>query len=243
MNDSSNIHLEKQFVATPALPCPYIPGQTERKLVTELVTKKAVDFYEELSQIGFRRSHGLAYKPICPNCNSCVPVRIRVGDFKWTRTFRRMMKQNVDLLSKDMVAHATIEQYNLFNRYQRFRHTGGEMATMAFRDFQAMVEHSPIETRIIEFRDIHEDLVGVMLADRQKDALSAVYSVFDPRIKKRGLGTYMVLWMVKRAEELKLSYIYLGYWVKESSKMSYKERFRPLEGFTTKGWKTLRNSA
>ena len=242
MNHPSKIHLEKQFVETRALPCPYIPGRTERKLVTDLVAKNATEFYEELSQVGFRRSHGLAYKPVCPNCTSCVPVRIRVPDFKWTHTFRRMMKQNVDLISRDMMAHATIEQYNLFHRYQRFRHTGGEMAAMAFRDFQAMVEHSPIETRIIEFRDIHQALVGVMLADRQKDALSAVYSVFDPSKKKRGLGTYMVLWMVKRAEELKLSYINLGYWVKESSKMSYKKRFRPLEGFSAKGWKILQNS-
>ena len=228
-------------MATRALPCPYIPGQTERKLVTDLGTKNAVELYEDLSQVGFRRSHGLAYKPVCPKCTSCVPVRIRVPDFKWTRTFRRMMKQNVDLMSKDMIAHATIEQYNLFNRYQQLRHTGGEMAAMTFRNFQAMVEQSPIETRITEFRDKHGELVGIMLADRQKDALSAVYSVFNPRIKKRGLGTYMVLWMVKRAEKLKLSYIYLGYWVNQSPKMAYKKRFRPLEGFTAEGWKTIQN--
>ena len=133
MNHLSKIHLGKKFVATRALPCPYIPGQTERKLVTDLGTKNAVELYEDLSQVGFRRSHGLAYKPVCPKCTSCVPVRIRVPDFKWTRTFRRMMKQNVDLMSKDMIAHATIEQYNLFNRYQQLRHTGGEMAAMTFR--------------------------------------------------------------------------------------------------------------
>ena len=103
------------------------------------------------------------------------------------------------------------------------------MSTMGFRDFRAMVEDSPIDTRIIEFRDESEELVAAMLADRQADALSAVYSLFDPLMEKRSLGTYMVLWMIRRAEQLDLPYVYLGYWIEESPKMAYKARFRPHE--------------
>tara|TARA_B110000196_G_scaffold234140_1_gene202576 strand:- start:119 stop:451 length:333 start_codon:yes stop_codon:yes gene_type:complete len=110
---------------------------------------------------------------------------------------------------------------------------------MSFQDFRAMIEDSPIDTRIIEFRDPEGSLVAVMLADRQMDAMSAVYSLFDPELDKRSLGTYMVLWLIKQAEANDLPHVYLGYWIEESPKMSYKKRFRPLEGLTPDGWKTL----
>ncbi|MBT5050362.1 MAG: arginyltransferase [Rhodospirillaceae bacterium] len=224
------------FLGTRALPCPYIPGRTERKVVTDLATPNATDLYERLSRAGFRRSHSLAYRPACPGCNACVPVRIPVDELIWTKAFRRIANRNGDLTVKDMTAHATMEQYRLFVRYQRSRHTGGEMSTMGFRDYRAMVEDSPIDTRIIEFRDGDDNLVAVMLADRQADALSAVYSLFDPEQEKRSLGTYMVLWMIRRAEQMELPYVYLGYWIEESPKMAYKARFRPLEGLGPDGW-------
>src|SRR5690606_35250582 len=161
------------FMGTRALPCPYIAGRTERKVVTDLATPNAADLYETLSRAGFRRSHSLAYRPACPGCSACVPVRIAAENLIWNRTFRRIVNRNADLSAQDMTAHATMEQYRLFARYQRSRHAGGEMSSMGFRDYRAMVEDSPIDTRIIEFRDRSEQLVAVMLADRQADALSA----------------------------------------------------------------------
>ena len=228
-------------MGTRALPCPYLPGKIERKVVTDLSVPKAMELYERLSRGGFRRSHGLAYRPACPGCSACVPVRIRTDDFAWSRTFRRLMRRNADLTVSDMAAHATMEQFRLFTRYQRSRHTGGEMSTMGFHDYRAMVEDSPIDTRIIEFRNGEEKLVGVMLADRQLDALSAVYSMYDPDDERRSLGTWMVLWMVKRAAERELPFVYLGYWIEQSPKMAYKARFRPLEGLGPDGWDVIKS--
>lgn len=226
-------------MGTRALPCPYVAGRTERKVVTDLATPNAADLYETLSRAGFRRSHSLAYRPACPGCSACVPVRIAVENLIWNKTFRRIVNRNADLSVQDMTAHATMEQYRLFARYQRSRHSGGEMSSMGFRDYRAMVEDSPIDTRIIEFRDRSEQLVAVMLADRQADALSAVYSLYEPHLEKRSLGTYMVLWMVQRAAQLGLPYVYLGYWIEESPKMAYKARFRPLEGLGPDGWQVI----
>jgi len=239
MNQAIQTQPHRFFLGTRALPCPYIPGKVERKVVTDLATPNATEIYEKLSRAGFRRSHGLAYRPACPGCNACVPVRIPVAALQWTKTFRRVVNLNCDLTARDMAAHATMEQYRLFARYQRSRHTGGEMSSMGFRDYRAMVEDSPIDTRIIEFRNADEELVAVMLADRQADALSAVYSFYDPKMSKRSLGTYMVLWMIQTAETSELPYIYLGYWIEESSKMAYKARFRPLEGLGPNGWKSI----
>ena len=239
MNQAIQTQSHRFFLGTRALPCPYIPGKVERKVVTDLATPNATEIYEKLSRAGFRRSHGLAYRPACPGCNACVPVRIPVAALQWTKTFRRVVNLNCDLTARDMAAHATRELYRLCARYQRSRHTGGEMSSMGFRDYRAMVEDSPIDTRIIEFRNADEELVAVMLADRQAAALSAVYSFYDPKLNKRSLGTYMVLWMIRTAETSALPYVYLGYWIEESSKMAYKARFRPLEGLGPNGWKSI----
>ncbi|NKB20892.1 MAG: arginyltransferase [Alphaproteobacteria bacterium] len=239
MNRPVELRPHRFFMGTRALPCPYIPGRVERKVVTDLATPNAMELYDNLSRAGFRRSHSLAYRPACRGCTACVPVRIRVEGFEWSRSFRRIANRNADLTTRDMAGHATMEQYRLFTRYQRSRHSGGEMSSMSFRDFRAMIEDSPIDTRIIEFRDPERLLVAVMLADRQMDAMSAVYSLFDPELDKRSLGTYMVLWLIKQAAENDLPHVYLGYWIEESPKMAYKARFRPLEGLTPQGWITL----
>lgn len=219
--------------------CPYLPGQLERKIVTELTGAEAEALHESLSRAGFRRSHSIAYAPACPGCNACVPVRIVVQDLQPRRSFRRILRLNEDLKAQSMSARATAEQYWLFSRYQEARHSGSDMALMEFYDYRSMVEDSPINTLEIEFRHPDNTLVGVILTDHMSDGLSAVYSFFAPDLDHRSLGTYMILWLVKEAQRLRLPYIYLGYWIAESRKMSYKRRFQPLEAFGPSGWASL----
>ena len=235
MNQTLN-RPDRFFFGTRMLPCPYIPGRVERKVVTDLSGPMAADLYERLSRAGFRRSHGLANRPACPGCRACVPVRIDAANFEWTKSFKRTWRANDDLVADDIGALATVEQFRLFSRYQQSRHGGGEMATMTFADYRMMVEETPVETRIVEFRDGDGDLIGAMLVDQMEDSLSAVYSIFDPNQPQRSLGTFMVLWLLERATEIGLPYVYLGYWIGESGKMAYKSRFRPLESLGPEGW-------
>ena len=237
--NQSLIRPDRFFFGTRSLPCPYLDGKTERKVVTELSGPDAEGLYERLSRAGFRRSHGLAYRPACPACTACVPVRIAASDFQNTRSFRRVEKINDDLTTEDTDALATVEQYRLFSAYQHIRHEGGDMSGMAFNDYRSMVEETPVKTRTVEFRDTEGSLVAVMLMDRMEDSLSAVYSFFDGRETRRSLGTYMILWMVRRARELGLPYVYLGYWIDGSEKMAYKARFQPLEALGPDGWTVL----
>ena len=227
---------DRFFFGTRVLPCPYIQGRQERKVVTDLSGPHAADLYERMSRAGFRRSHGLAYRPACPQCNACVPIRIRAGDFEMTRSVRRVARMNADLAAEDLGAVATMEHYRLFARYQRSRHGGGDMSSMTFNDYRAMVEDSPVDTRIIEFRAPDGTLVAAMLADRLGSSLSAVYSFFAPELARRSLGTHMVLWLVEHARAHGLAHVYLGYWIAESGKMSYKVRFRPVEILGPDGW-------
>jgi arginine-tRNA-protein transferase len=227
------------FYTTAPLPCPYIQGRTERKVVTEIAGPEAEALHDRLSRAGFRRSHNIAYAPVCPGCNACVPIRIPTATFQPDRTLRRIARANEAVEGFEVPPRATAEQFQLFQRYQQIRHGEGDMATMSFYDYRAMVEDTPIDSLIVEFRDPDDRLLGACLTDRLGDGLSAVYSFFAPGLERRSLGSYTILWLIDRARALGLPYVYLGYWVSESRKMSYKARFRPSEILVAGSWRML----
>ncbi|OIQ93127.1 putative arginyl-tRNA--protein transferase [mine drainage metagenome] len=227
------------FFTTAPLPCPYLAGRMERKIVTELSGPDAESLHETLSRAGFRRSHSIAYTPACQGCSACIAVRIVVKDFEPNRTMRKILRRNAGLEARFTAPHASAEQYRLFARYQESRHSGGDMALMGFYDYRSMVEDSPIQTFVVEFRDNSGMLRAAVLTDRMDDGLSAVYSFYEPTMSEDSLGTYMVLWLVEEARRQNLPYVYLGYWVRDSGKMAYKIRFSPLEAYGPGGWAPL----
>lgn len=218
------------------MPCPYLPGRFERKLVTELRGPEANNVHDLLSRAGFRRSHSIAYLPACSECDACVPVRVRSEGFNTTKSFRRIIAKNNDLIRAVLPSVATQEQFQLFSQYQDVRHGNGDMARMDARDYRAMIEDSTVETSIFEYRRQNGSLIAVALVDNLSDGLSAVYSFFDPTEQRRGLGTFIILDLIKQSQVLELPHVYLGYWIGECRKMSYKMRFQPLEGFRGGNW-------
>jgi arginine-tRNA-protein transferase len=237
--DHSPLKRPQFFFTTAPLPCPYLPDRLERKLVTELSGPGAENLHEALARSGFRRSHSIAYAPACPGCKACVPVRVVVKDFERRRTLSRLWRENADLIATRVPARATTEQYELFARYQQSRHPGSDMALMGFYEYSAMIEDSPIDTFMVEFRDRAGVLTAVCLTDRTSDGLSAVYSFFESNGSRDGLGNYVVLWLIAQARKLDLPYAYLGYWITNSAKMAYKARFQPLECLGPNGWERL----
>ncbi|MBL8628473.1 MAG: arginyltransferase [Rhodospirillaceae bacterium] len=234
--DQTPLKRPQFFFTTAPLPCPYLPDRLERKIVTELSGHGAEGLHEGLARAGFRRSHSIAYAPACPGCRSCVPVRVVVKEFKRKRSLARNWRENEDLLAVKVQARATNEQFDLFTRYQQSRHTGSDMALMGFYEYSAMLEDSPIDTFVVEFRDNMGALVAVCLTDRTNDGLSAVYSFFETRGNRQGLGNYIVMWLAEYARKLDLPYVYLGYWIANSAKMAYKARFQPMEALGPSGW-------
>jgi arginine-tRNA-protein transferase len=229
----------QHFYRTSSQPCPYVTGRIERKIITELAIGDSLGLYNELSRAGFRRSHLLAYRPACPGCNACTPVRIDTSGFHASRSLRRLGQINADLSVFEAAPIATIEQYRLFARYQHARHGDSDMADMSFADFRAMIEDSPVGTLLLQLRDGAGRLLGLCLTDILDDGVSAVYSFFDPTEIRRSLGTYLVLQLIARTRRLGQRYVYLGYWIGESRKMAYKTRFRPLEALGPAGWALL----
>jgi leucyl-tRNA---protein transferase len=235
-----------QFFITAPAPCPYLAGRVERKIFTHLIGHDAAQLNSQLSQGGFRRSQNIAYRPACDGCTSCVSVRVRVNSFAWTRSFRRTMARNRDIEGQSIRAKATGEQYSLFRAYIDSRHGDGGMVDMTVLDFSAMVDDSFVNSRIVEYRFSAQDgergpLAAAVLTDRLEDGLSMIYSFYDPELGGRGLGTFMILDHILRAQRFGLPYLYLGYWVEGSAKMSYKSKFLPQERLTPDGW-VLANS-
>jgi len=228
-----------QFFLTPGGPCPYLPGKTERKVFARLGGNLAQPLSEALTHSGFRRSQSIAYRPACEGCAACVSVRIRCGQFKPSRSQKRILRKSAKLTRAEVAAEATREQFALLRTYLDSRHRGGGMSDMGLFDYVAMVEETPVDTHIVEYRAEDGTLVACALTDRLRDGLSMVYTFFHPGEHARSLGTYMIMDYVRTAREAGLPYVYLGYWVRGSDKMDYKIRFSPLEALTQNGWEPL----
>jgi leucyl-tRNA---protein transferase len=237
-----------QFYLTAPSPCPYLPGQEERKVFTHLVGERAGDLNNLLTHGGFRRSQSIAYRPACERCRACVSVRVIANEFRPTRNMRRVLDRNRDLIGDMRVAVPTSEQYSVFRAYLDARHYDGGMADMTVLDYAMMVEDSHVQTRLIEYRRRNSgattsvsgsrkgELLAVALTDVLKDGLSMVYSFYEPEPEYRSLGTFMILDHIARARSMGLAYVYLGYWVRGSRKMDYKGRFLPQERLAPEGW-------
>ncbi len=238
-----------QFYVTAPQPCPYLHGRAERKLFTALHGENAAELNNALSRQGFRRSQNVLYRPSCESCVACMSARIRVADFHASRTQRRLMRRNGALRRLATSAWATEEQFDLFRSYLDHRHADGGMADMDIFEFAAMIEETPVKTRVIEYRcdgaepgkigpgDDH--LAAVCLTDVLDDGLSLVYSFYDPTLASASLGTHVILDHIEIARAAKLPYVYLGYWVPGSRKMDYKARFSALEIYKGGVWQDI----
>jgi len=238
---SAPFRFPRFFVTSPS-PCPYLPGRHERKVFTELRGPHAGDLNDALGRIGFRRSQSVAYRPSCAGCSACVSVRVIASEFLPNATQRKQIRRNADLDVSVCRPWATEEQFDLLRRYLGARHPGGGMADMDEQDYADMVEHSPVNSFIVEYREPASDgrlgrLIGCCLTDQQADGLSMIYSFFDADTP--GLGNYIIMDHILRARAVGLAYVYLGYWVKGSARMEYKTRYRPLEVLGPSGWALL----
>lgn len=223
--------LKAQFYLTAPQPCAYLEGHEERKVFTTLANHSAIAVNNTLSQKGFRRSQGVIYRPACIGCSACLSIRIPVESFRPDRTQRRVLRANSDLLREACEPWATETQYALFRRYLNNRHADGGMADMDAFDYAAMVDETPVDSMVVEYSEPEHDgeqggggLVAACLSDILDDGLSMVYSFFEPSLAHRSLGAWMILDHVAMAREMRLPYVYLGYWVAGSQKMDYKTR-------------------
>lgn len=240
-----SLPLAPQFYVTAPQPCPYLDGRMERKLFTALQGDRAEVLNDALSKQGFRRSQNVLYRPSCAECSACLSARIRVADFTPSRSQRKALRRNSDLKRDATSPWATEDQYSLFRRYLDSRHADGGMADMDIFEFAAMIEETPVRSRVVEYTAPpaegarRRQLTAVCLTDVLDDGLSMVYSFYAPNQERRSLGTHVILDHVALAREAGLPYVYLGYWVPDSRKMGYKANFSALEIYKDNRWQPI----
>lgn len=231
-----------RFFLTAPSPCPYLPGQRERKVFASLAGQDAITINEALTNAGFRRSQTIAYRPACDACDACVSARIVAARMPLSRRWRKILNRNQDLSRRLRPAEATEEQFALLQRYLLSRHGEGGMSDMTFLDFASMVEESAVRTHIVEYRypaadgEPEGELAAAALVDVLRDGLSLVYSFYDPDAPRRSLGAFTILDHVMQARAAGFAYVYLGYWVRGSDKMDYKAAFQPLQVLIGNDW-------
>ncbi len=215
--------------------CSYLANEKANSVFVDPNNSPSWSQYCHLSRAGFRRSGNHFYRPNCPSCNACKPSRVMVNDFRWSKRFKRILSQNKDLTLEVSQPSLTEDHYRIYERYINIRHMDGDMYPPSIRQYADFLATNTGYTQFIEIR-LEEALIGCSVVDIMDDGISAIYTYFEPEESKRSLGTLAVLWQIKYAQKLKLPYVYLGYWIKESRKMMYKNQYQPLEIFEADVW-------
>ncbi|CAK0738383.1 Aspartate/glutamate leucyltransferase [Gammaproteobacteria bacterium] len=240
MNTSTsptNLRRLSLFIA-PSHPCSYLPGQKSNSLLADPREQLDHHLYSALVEQGFRRSGSLVYRPQCQGCRACIPVRIPVALFQPKRSQRRIWAANQDLRVRPTRPALRDEQFHLFKRYISARHAGSGMDDVSMIDYLEFLS-SAFSTGFYEIR-LGEQLCAVSVLDHLTHGLSAVYTFFDPHFSHRSLGVFTILWAIEECRRHNLPYLYIGYWIADCQKMSYKDQYRPLEVYLDNQWVVLR---
>ena len=227
-----------QYFCTADYPCSYLP---DRRAISQVATPPQLitsDIYSDLVRCGFRRSGVFTYRPRCDGCQQCVPVRLPVARFVANRSQRRSRQAHASLDVRERPLAFFDAHYQLYLRYQTARHAGGGMDLDDHEQYANFLLQSRVDSRLIEFSE-NGVLRMVSIIDVLKDGLSSVYTFYDPDLAHASLGTYSILWQIEQCLANRLPYLYLGYWIRDSRKMAYKARFRPIEGLVDGAWRTL----
>lgn len=228
--------------------CSYLPGRTSTIMFADPQSRIDDALYGDFVQHGFRRSGELVYRPYCRECNACVPVRVPVNEFKLNRAQKRVWRRNQDVVVAACPPLFNPEHFALYQRYQSARHPGSSMDDPDPERYINFFFSRQVRTVFYELRLSPESdvepgrLLGVAVVDVLHDALSAMYTFFEPDLSARSLGAYSILWQIAKAQRMGLTWLYLGYWIEECSKMAYKIHYQPLEALSQRGWRRTNRS-
>jgi arginine-tRNA-protein transferase len=235
MQSNNKIISSVRLFRTSPHPCSYKESEQAATVFVDpdLVIDKALN--SKLSDLGYRRSGAHLYRPDCDFCQACISCRVPIAEFKFNRSQRRILRRNESLQVVEKSDLTSEFAYDLYQRYINQRHLDGDMFPASLEQYEAFIKTKMVDTRFFLFYE-QEKLLAVSVVDFLEQGLSAVYTFFDPEKSQRSLGNYAILWQIKKCQELGLSHLFLGYWIKGCGKMEYKSKFRPLEMLINGRW-------
>ncbi|WP_417580533.1 arginyltransferase [Nitrincola sp.] len=232
-----------RFYVTPSHNCSYLPDRQAKTLFVDPQIEITSDTYSQLSELGFRRSGSHVYRPHCEGCQACQSIRIPVDFFKPNKTQKRLINMNRDLKVIRKAPSMEREYFALYKEYIDARHSDGDMYPPTPEQFHQFLIDGALDSWFYEFRDPNDRLVCLAVTDHLHQSMSALYTFFDPIETRRSLGTYAILWQLQEASRRNMQYLYLGYWVRDCRKMSYKTAFKPLEMLIDGHWTHFRQES
>jgi arginyl-tRNA--protein-N-Asp/Glu arginylyltransferase len=238
MNDETNKYLalhDFRLLITPEHECSYLPDHQAATLFVDPQARLDTSTYSLFSELGFRRSGEHVYRPHCPLCSECKALRIQVNHFNLSRSQQRVLKKNAGTSTKWVESGFIDEHFELYRRYMSYRHEGSSMDSDDPEHYMRMMKSSWCYTRLAEFRQ-DDTLIGVAITDWLDDGFSAVYTFFDPDYSRLSPGTFAILKQISEARKTGRQYLYLGYWIRDCAKMSYKDKFQATQVFNGHGW-------
>lgn len=219
-------------------PCSYLDKRNSQSAFVHPSISLNTEIYSQLIEQGFRRSGNEVYTPHCPSCSECIPTRLKVEQFIPNRNQKRCLKKNQITTVIVKPAHFEQTHFELYLRYQKHKHVKGDMVNSTKDDYINFLASSWCNTLFVEF-SIDKVLAAVAVVDLLGNALSAVYTFFEPRFSQYSLGNYAVLWQIEHAKKMQLDFVYMGFWIKDCRKMSYKTQYQPIQGFIDNEWKVI----
>jgi arginine-tRNA-protein transferase len=216
-------------------PCGYLETKIAQSLFVHPSYSITTSTYAHLLEQGFRRSGEEVYAPHCSHCSACIPARLPLKKFKPSKSQRRCMRKNIE--TRVNIKPAIFEQahYDMYLRYQAIRHPEGSMINASPENYFSFLSSSWCNTQFVEF-SINNELAGIAIIDQFDEAWSAVYTFFEPKFSDYSLGVYAILWQIQQANLQQKEYLYLGFWLKDCKKMSYKTCYQPIQLLIDKQW-------
>ena len=233
MNKLEKIQRE-DFYISDSSKCAYYPNKDEKKIFTFIKNFENQDFYNYLISKGFRRSQNVLYNQICEGCNKCIPIRINITNFNYSKNHKRLISKG-KIFKRNISEKVTYEQFNLFKKYLEFKHPDSEMNNMIYPDYYSMKKTTGIETKIIEYR-ANDNLAACCITDFLDNALSMVYSFYSSEFLKYSPGKFMILDHINLNETFDKELLYLGYWINGCKEMDYKKNFNSSEVLINDNW-------
>lgn len=236
MQDSnSNDSGQVQFFLTPKHPCSYLNRNSAQTLFFDPRQVVTPDIYQALTDQGFRRSGSHLYRPHCGSCQACIPTRLPVAQFKPRRSQRKVMRRNQDLHVRIEEAAFSRRHFHLYERYISLRHADGDMYPASEDQYRSFLLSPWSNSLFVSLYD-RDRLLSVAVTDKQPRGLSAIYTFFEPLEERRSLGVFSILKQIELCQDWDIPHLYLGYWIKDCEKMSYKTQYRPAELYINNGW-------
>ena len=165
-------------------------------------------------------------------------MRVPIKQHQFSRNEKRALRRNSDLKISIIPGRFRDEHFDLYRRYISSRHNEGSMANPSKSDYHRFLICDWTDTLFFEYR-LNRILIAVAVCDITDSGLSAVYTFFDPDYTERSPGHFAILNQIDESRTRDLDYLYLGYWIRDCNKMSYKRRYKPLEAYLNEQWVAL----